>query len=121
MNQTEYVLNRILHFISTEIQHAKPLNPDIPIQNNFDDALFDELDIVLALVKYEIEALVEIPDELLDFRFTLHQLAKAIALMSKIEPDKVEEFRSGKYKMLSDIGEQLRRGLKTIQKGNTAS
>jgi len=29
MNQFEFILNRILHFVSAEIKHAKPLNPDI--------------------------------------------------------------------------------------------
>ena len=121
MNETDRVLDRILYFISTEIRNKIRLNSEIPIQNNFDDVYFDELDLVIALVKYEIEALVEIPDEFFDYRFTFRQFAEAIALLPKIELDKVEEFRAGKWKMLSDMAETMRRELNKIQKENTIS
>jgi hypothetical protein len=115
MNEIKCVLDRILYHISTEIRHKIRLNPDIPIQNNFDDVYFDELDLVIALVNYEIEALVEIPDEFLDYRFSFRQLAEAIALLPKIESDKVEEFREGKFKLLKLIADTLREELRKKQ------
>jgi hypothetical protein len=103
------ILERLLFHIKDVTGYQKPINPDIQIQNTFDDVLFDELDIVIALVKYEIEALVGILDEFLDYRLTFRQLAEAIALLPKVEPDNVVEFRAGKYKMLSNVAEDLRK------------
>jgi hypothetical protein len=93
-----------------------PLNPDVSIQNQFDDIKFDELDLIIALIKFEIDELVEIPDEFCDYRITFRQLAEAITLLPKIQKVSADEFRTQKWKMLSDMGEKLRRELGRIQK-----
>lgn len=116
MTPTEHV-DRILNLISTEIRYTISLNPDILIQNQFDDIKFDELDLLIALIKYEIDALVEIPDELCDYRFTFRQLAEAISLLPKIQETEADNFRAQKWKMLSQIADKLRSELKRIQKG----
>jgi len=105
------VLDNILHFVSTEIRHAKPLYPDISIQNQFHEIYFDELSLIIALVKFEMDYLVDIPDEFCDYRLTFRQFAQAVALLPRIELDKVEEFRTGKYKMLEYIADGLREEL----------
>ena len=86
MHPTSIILENILQLVSATIEHAKPLHPDVPIQNQFDDSNFDELDYFLALVQYELDFLVEIPDQLAeDYRITFRQLAEAIGYLKPVE------------------------------------
>jgi hypothetical protein len=121
MNQFEYALNRLLQFVSTEIKYTKPLNTDSPIENNFGEILFDELNVRLALVKYEIAFCVEMPNVLFDVLFSFIQRAEARATLPQIEPYKVDTFIKGKLELLRQITHRVRVSLEEIKKGMAIS
>ena len=122
MHQTSIILENILQLVSTTIDHAKSLHPDVPIQNQFDDFNFDELDYFLALVQYELDFLVEIPDQLAeDYRITFRQLAEAIGYLKPVEDAKAEEFRENKRAMIRQFASQMLEKIERMKKGTNVS
>lgn len=106
------IMNVILSNIGKEINYCKKLEPDIRITHQYEknnDISFDELDFLIALIYFEIEFLVEIPDELLENNrlITFRELAEKISKLPKIEENKIAEHRSIKKKILSDISKKL--------------
>jgi len=118
MHPTSIILENILQLVSATIEHAKPLHPDVPIQNQFDDSNFDELDYFLALVQYELDFLVEIPDQLAeDYRITFRQLAEAIGYLKPVEDAKAEEFRENKRAMIRQFASQMLEKIERMKNG----
>ena len=122
MHPTSIILENILQLVSATIEHAKPLHPDVPIQNQFDDSNFDELDLVLALVQYELDFLVEIPDQFIeDYRITFRQLAEAIGYLKPVEDAKAEEFRANKRAMQRQVASQMLKEIERMKNGTDVS
>ena len=122
MHPTSIILENLLQIVSTTIEHAKPLHPDVPIQNQFDDSNFDELDLFLALVQYELDYLVDIPDQLTeDYRITFRQLAEAIGYLKPVEDAKAEEFRANKRAMQRQVASQMLKEIERMKNGTDVS
>jgi len=86
-----YLIYSYFYFINREIDFTKYIHPDVPIEKQFDDN-FDEFALIIATMKFEMNHAIEIPDEYLDYKQTLRQLAERIARLPKVDNDKFGTF-----------------------------
>ena len=89
-----------LFFVHREIGHAKYIDPDIPLERQFDD-IFDEFLLIAASIRFEMNHAIEIPDEYMDFKQTPRQIAERISRLPKIEDKDFGEFLFNKDMILN--------------------
>lgn len=104
-----YLIYSYLYFVNREIGYQKFIDPDIPIEKQFDDR-FDEFSLIIASVKFEMNHAVEIPDEYMDYTQTLRQLAVRISQLPRIDDKDYGNFLMNKCNMLQ-LGLKMFQGL----------
>jgi hypothetical protein len=84
------ILNLLKYYIEYFIDCAKKINPDIPIQDQYDQ-VFNEMRFVVGIGVFEMNCDPIVPDELTDKRLTLRHIAQKVSEMP------VEEYDYTKY------------------------
>jgi hypothetical protein len=84
------ILQLLKSYIEYSIDYAKEIDPDIPIQDQFDKD-FNEMRFVVGVAVFEMNSDYIIPDELSDKKFTLRHIAQKLSEMP------IEEYDYTKY------------------------
>lgn len=95
-----------IYFINQEIKFAKLIEPDTPIEQQFDTVL-TELIFLIASIKFEMNHGIPIPEAFLDYRQTPRQLAERIARVRPVADEEFDEFIKYKEETLSTGYKQL--------------
>lgn len=67
-----------LYFVHREIGRTKYIDPDIPLEGQFDDT-FDEFLLIDGSIRFEMNHAIKVPDEYMDFKQTPRQIAEKIS------------------------------------------
>lgn len=96
------VLYSILYFLRQEIGTDYRINPDLTMLEILKDEAFDELDFILALIHFEMNHGVEIPDHLIEQKnLTLREFAARVAELEPVADEDIPEFYLTKTSLIS--------------------
>ncbi|GMU86999.1 MAG: hypothetical protein AMXMBFR48_22400 [Ignavibacteriales bacterium] len=96
------MLFSILYFIRQETGSDFVVNPDIPIRDILHEEAFDELDLIIALIHFEMVHAVELPDVLIARKeLTLREFAACVAELESIDDNDIPMFYAHKTSLIS--------------------
>ena len=98
-----HVVYSYFYFIDQEMCRARYIDPDISIEQQFDD-VFTEYLLLTASVKFEMNHGIEIPDEYMDYSQTPRQLAERISQLPRVDDKDFEKFLLYKEMVLTSGG-----------------
>lgn len=78
MNTHDDILNLLIASLEEAIEHRRKLQPDLPIQDHFDD-VFNQYKLIVGPFIFELEAEYEIPEDLDDYSLTFREFASKVA------------------------------------------
>ncbi|MDN5280333.1 MAG: hypothetical protein PWR01_4298 [Clostridiales bacterium] len=102
----EELLNNFMRFIDAEADSEKEFDPDKKINEQF-DYLFDETDFRIAMVKFEMDQLIDIPRTPKNYELSLRELCEKISELSKIKKANVPTFLKKKKSELAKITQEI--------------
>ncbi|MBV6513502.1 MAG: hypothetical protein FMNOHCHN_03037 [Ignavibacteriaceae bacterium] len=95
-------LYSILYFLRQEIGSDFPVNPDLTIREILAEESFDELDFIIALIHFEMNHAIDIPDGWLEQKdITLREFARRASELPEIEETYIPEFHQIKTGLIS--------------------
>lgn len=100
------LLEVFMRFIDAEADSDKDFDPDKKIADQF-DYLFDETDFRFALIKFEMDQLIDVPRTPLNYQLTLRQLCEKISELSKIKKANVPTFLKKKKSEMAKITQEI--------------
>lgn len=109
----EELLNNYLRFIEEEIDNEKNFDPDLPIQDQFDEIL-DEMDFRLATVKFEMDVFIDVPRAVVDNTLTLREVVGKIDELPRISKPEGPAFLKKKKGELAKIARQMAADLQSM-------
>ncbi|MDD2999551.1 MAG: hypothetical protein EOM80_14025 [Erysipelotrichia bacterium] len=109
----EELLVNYLRFIEEEMDSEKKYDPDTVISKQFDEIL-DEMDFKIATIKFEIDALVEIPRSPSNNNMTLRELVTRISSLPKINKAEAPAFMKKKKGELARIAREMAADLQNM-------
>ncbi|MCC6549986.1 MAG: hypothetical protein IT279_07955 [Ignavibacteriaceae bacterium] len=96
------VLYSILYFLRQEIGTDYQINPDLSMLEILKEEGFDELDFILALIHFEMNHGVEIPDKLLEQKnLSLREFASQVAELEPVPDEEIPGFYITKTSLIS--------------------
>lgn len=96
------ILYSILYFIRQEIGTDYQINPDSSIREILTEEAFDELDFIIALIHFEMNHGVDIPDSLIEQKdISLREFASLVAELPEVEDADIPSFYQNKTALIS--------------------
>ncbi|GAB4285493.1 MAG: hypothetical protein Kow0029_32300 [Candidatus Rifleibacteriota bacterium] len=102
----EDLLMNFMRFIDAEADSEKEFDPDKKIIDQF-DYLFDETDFRIAMIKFEMDQLIDIPRTPKNYELTLRELCQKISELSKIKKANVPAFLKKKKSEMAKITQEI--------------
>lgn len=102
----EELLMNFMRFIDAEADSDKDFDPDKKIIDQF-DYLFDETDFRFALIKFEMDQLIDVPRTPKNYQLTLRELCEKISELCKVKKPSVPTFLKKKKAELAKITQEI--------------
>jgi hypothetical protein len=109
----EELLNNYIRFIEEEMDNGLVFDPDRKIRDLFDDVC-DEMDFRIATVKFEMEALIDIPRSDRNYDMTLRELVTKISELPKAGKANVPALLKKKKSELAKLAQEMAASMQSI-------
>lgn len=109
----EELLKEFIRFIDSEKDKDKEFDENKKIADQF-DYLFDETDFRIALIKFEMDQLVDVPKTSKNYELSLRELCEKISELPKVKRSSIPTFLKKKKTELAKITQEMAADLKKM-------
>ncbi len=109
----EELLANYIRFVEEEIDNSKAIEPDKKIRDQF-DGILDEMDFRIATIKFEMDALLDIPRTDKNYDLTMRELVAKIDELPRMKGASVPAFLKKKKAEMTRIAREMAAGLQNM-------